>query len=212
MKKRSPKPLHFFLGLSVLVHSGLLLMAPVKARPAAVFQNQGPRVALVNLPRPAPPQAASPPRPAPLETPAPKDPREIPPEPVPAIEGPAAEQPLEETGPPGSPVYSNPALREDAVSRYLAMIRGLIDRRKEYPYQARRQEQEGTVLVRFTITRRGTLAGEPVLEKKSRHERLNASAIAAVKNAAPYPPFPGEIGDDEMSLQVAVNFSLEHDP
>jgi protein TonB len=99
-------------------------------------------------------------------------------------------------------------LRENAAGRYLALIRSLIDRRKEYPYQARRQGQEGSVLVRFTLTRQGSLAGEPALEKKSRHGRLNASAIEAVKSAAPYPPFPAEIADEEISLQVAVNFSL----
>jgi protein TonB len=102
----------------------------------------------------------------------------------------------------------DPALREDAISRYLSRLRDLIDRRKEYPYQARRQEQEGTVLIRFTVTRQGALAGEPVLEKKSRYERLNASAVEAVKKAAPYPPFPGEIGEDELNVQVAVSFSL----
>jgi protein TonB len=114
-----------------------------------------------------------------------------------------------EAGPPGPPVpVADPIRRENAAGRYLTLIRSLIDRRKEYPYQARRQEQEGTVLVRFTLTRQGSLTGEPALEKKSRHGRLNASAIEAVKNAAPYPPFPVEITDEEMSLQVAVNFSL----
>jgi protein TonB len=103
----------------------------------------------------------------------------------------------------------DPSLREDAISRYLARIRGLIDQRKEYPYQARRQEQEGAVLIRFTVTRQGALAGEPVVEKRSRYERLNASALEAVKNAAPYPPLPGEVGEDEMSFQVAVAFSLK---
>jgi protein TonB len=133
---------------------------------------------------------------------------EVPQERPPALNGPEEEQRAEETGVPGALSYTNQSVREDALSRYLAMIRGLIDRRKEYPYQARQQEQEGTVLIRFTITRQGTLAGEPVLEKKSRYERLNAAAIEAVKNAAPYPPLPGETGDDEMSFQVAVSFSL----
>jgi protein TonB len=209
--KKHPKALPCFLGLSMLIHGGLLWMAPAGARPADLFRDQGPRIALVNISLPAPAQEASPPRPAPSETPVPKVPREIPPEPSPAPEGPAGEQSPEEPAAPGSLVYTNPALKEDAISRYLAMIRGLVDRRKEYPYQARRQEQEGTVLVCFTITRRGTLAGEPALERKSRHERLNASAIAAVKNAAPYPPFPGEIDDAEMSFQVAVSFSLSPD-
>jgi protein TonB len=89
------------------------------------------------------------------------------------------------------------------------MVRGLIDQRKEYPYQSRRQEQEGTVLIRFTLSRQGLLLGEPVMEKRSRYERLNTSALEAVKNAAPYPPFPGEIGEGELTFQVTVAFSLK---
>jgi protein TonB len=99
-------------------------------------------------------------------------------------------------------------LREDAVARYAAMIHGLIDRRKAYPYRARRQDQEGTVQLRFTLSRRGALAGDPVIEKKSRYRLLNESALEAVKNAAPYPPFPQEIPEQEMSFQVTVSFSL----
>jgi protein TonB len=212
MKKKRPRALHFFLGLSMLIHGGLLWMAPAGARPADVFRDQGPRIALVNISPPAPPREASPPRPAPPEDPRPSMPEapvESPPEKNPEYDGPRGEQALGETaGPPVPAAEVDPALRENAVSRYLAMIRGLIDRRKEYPYQARRQDQEGTVLVRFTVTRLGALAGEPALEKKSRHERLNAAAIEAVKNAAPYPPFPPEIPGGEMSFQVAVSFSL----
>jgi protein TonB len=109
--------------------------------------------------------------------------------------------PGEPSVPPGPP-------REEVLSRYAGLIRSLIDREKAYPYQARRQEQEGTVEIRFTLSRQGSLVGEPALEKKSRYERLNASALEAVKNAAPYPPFPREIGEEEMSFRIAVAFSL----
>jgi protein TonB len=98
---------------------------------------------------------------------------------------------------------------ENAVGSYLAQIRGLIDSRKEYPYQARQQEQEGTVGIRFTLSRQGLLVGEPVVEKRSRYQHLNAAALRAVQNAAPYPPFPGEIGDEAMSFQVELSFFLK---
>jgi protein TonB len=220
MRKRNPNPLLVFLGLSVLIHGGILGLAPARARPADRFRDQAPRVALVNIPLPAPPQTASPPPAPPQKPPAPsvsstpETITEASRETAPVYDGPAETPSFEAAGFPGTPgpvsaVPVDPALRENAVSRYLAAIRGLIDQRKEYPYQARRQEQEGTVLIRFTVTRQGTLAGEPALEKKSRYERLNAAAIEAVKKAAPYPPFPGEIGEDEMSFQVAVSFSLK---
>jgi protein TonB len=99
-------------------------------------------------------------------------------------------------------------LRAEALSRYASMVHGLIDRRKEYPYQARRQDQEGTVRIRFTLSRQGYLAEDPVIENRSRYRLLNESALEAVKNAAPYPRFPEEIPEDEMSFQVAVSFSF----
>jgi protein TonB len=124
---------------------------------------------------------------------------------VPVEEGPARASPFppEEPYPPPGPA------REEILSRYARHIRSLIDQEKTYPYQARRQEQEGTVEIRFTLSQQGLLVGEPALEKKSRYERLNAAALAAVKNAAPYPPFPTGIGEEEMSFQVTVAFSLK---
>ncbi|MDR2619248.1 MAG: TonB family protein [Treponema sp.] len=109
---------------------------------------------------------------------------------------------------PVSASFARPELREEAINRYAAMIRGLIDRHKEYPYQARRQDQEGSVQLRFTLSRQGVLSGEPVMERQSRYRLLNESALEAVKNAAPFPPFPEEIGEAEMSFQVVVSFSL----
>jgi protein TonB len=102
-----------------------------------------------------------------------------------------------------------PAARADFLAAYAGTIRGLIDRRKEYPYQARRQEQEGTVEVRFAVSRNGLLSGDPVAEKKCRHPRLNAAALEAVRNAQPYPAFPPEIPDAELSFVIAISFSLK---
>jgi protein TonB len=98
--------------------------------------------------------------------------------------------------------------RQNLLLQYQGMIRLMIDRQKEYPYQARRQEQEGKVEIRFVLSRQGTLVGEPALEKKSRYERLNTSALEAVKKAAPYPPFPPEVPAGELSFSVTLSFSL----
>jgi protein TonB len=107
--------------------------------------------------------------------------------------------------PEGDP---EPRPRQELLLRYQGIIRSMIDQRKEYPYQARRQEQEGKVEVRFVLSRQGGLIGEPALSRKSRYDRLNTSALAAVKNAAPYPPFPPEIPLEELSFSVTLSFSL----
>jgi outer membrane biosynthesis protein TonB len=46
------------------------------------------------------------------------------------------------------------------------------------------------------------------MSRKSRYERLNASALEAVKNASPYPPFPPEIPAEELIFSVTLSFSL----
>jgi protein TonB len=125
--------------------------------------------------------------------------------PLPSPEAPSGQQGLSA---PVSVPFIRPELREDAINRYAAMIRGLIDKRKEYPYQARRQDQEGSVQIRFILSRQGALIGDPVVEKRSRHRLLNESVLKAVQNAVPYPPFPEEIPDEEMSFQVTIAFSL----
>jgi TonB family protein len=92
--------------------------------------------------------------------------------------------------------------------RYEGLLRQLIDREKEYPYQARRQDQEGKVAVRFVLSRRGELVGDPVLDLKSRYRLLNSSALEAVKRAGPYPPFPPEFPAEELAFSITLAFSL----
>jgi protein TonB len=103
---------------------------------------------------------------------------------------------------------AEPPDRRELLLQYEGMIRLLIDRNKEYPYQARRQDQEGKVAVRFVLSRRGELVGEPVLDKKSRYRLLNTSALEAVKRAIPYPPFPPEFPEEELVFSVTLAFSL----
>jgi protein TonB len=119
-----------------------------------------------------------------------------------------SEEPSVADIPAASTPVLDPSRREDAINRYAGKVRSLIDSRKEYPYQSRRQEQEGTVIVRFVLTRNGMLVGDPSLERKCRYERLNASALEAVRKAVPYPPFPPEMPDENMSCSVAVVFSI----
>jgi protein TonB len=107
----------------------------------------------------------------------------------------------------GGPVF-DPKVQEDLLLRYGAAIRLLIDKQKEYPYQARRQDQEGTVEIRFVLSRQGRLRGEPVLDKRSRYRLLNAAALEAVKKAVPYPPFPPEFPEEELTFSVTLAFSL----
>jgi protein TonB len=102
----------------------------------------------------------------------------------------------------------DPKTRANLLLRYEASIRLLIDKHKEYPYQARRQDQEGTVEISFVLSRQGQLMEEPVLGKKTRYRLLNNAALEAVKKAVPYPPFPPEFPEEKMAFLIILAFSL----
>jgi protein TonB len=227
MRIRNPNPLFLALSLSALIHGLCLVSAgsrpvlPDKDRavmvnilPAALPPERTPAVVLPETPRAEIPPTVTE-NAAPAEEAAPTEEAVAPPaeNAIFSAETLRAESSFrlsseQQESSPVSPSFVRPAIREDAIARYAAMIHDLIDRRKTYPYQARRQDQHGTVQLRFTLSRRGVLKGDPVMEKSSRYRLLNESALEAVKNAAPYPPFPEEIPEQEMSFQVTVSFSL----
>jgi protein TonB len=223
-------PLFLFLGLSVCIHGAVLyLAAEGPLRPFPPEKNRAVPVSLFSITPERKPMTIPPETPAPGTIPAPRI-EEAPAPSMAETPPPAAEESAgaaitttdatnatenitgvkaRESGyPPVSAPVIRPERKEAAIKRYAAMIRGLIDKRKEYPYQARRQDQEGTVHLRFTLSRQGILKSEPVTEKQSRYRLLNESALEAVKNAAPFPPFPEEIPEEAMSFQVIVSFSL----
>jgi protein TonB len=120
---------------------------------------------------------------------------------------------IQETETPAAPqvlpvAYSAQAV-ENALASYARAIRSRIDNNKEYPYQARRQEQEGLVRVRFTLAGNGLLAGDPVLAGSCRYPKLNAAALEAVRKAQPYPAFPPQIQEKTLSFTIDVVFSLK---
>lgn len=108
----------------------------------------------------------------------------------------------------GTPGAFDPKARANMLLQYESRIRLLIDRQKEYPYQARRQDQEGMVEIRFVLSRQGQLMEEPVLGTRTRYRLLNSAALEAVKRAVPYPPFPPEFPEEKMTFSITLAFSL----
>jgi protein TonB len=194
------------LGASLVLHAGVLFYAPGLSPGAAgkTSASEAKAFSLVNIAVLPETEIRAPRKPEPKsET-----------QPLPEENSPDGLIRETDTPPPAesslslSAAYS-PESRDSFFNRYAGIIRGLIDKNKEYPYAARRQEQEGAVQVRFTLSRGGRLVGEPVLEKSCRHQRLNAAALEAVRRAQPYPAFPQEIPGEEMTFSVTVAFSLK---
>lgn len=92
-----------------------------------------------------------------------------------------------------------------ALDLYKAELRSLIDKNKYYPTMSKRLGQTGTVVVAFTLTADGHII-DVRIDKPSQYERLNVSALDAVKKVERFKPIPKEAGGPKMDIKVPVKF------
>lgn len=92
-----------------------------------------------------------------------------------------------------------------AMAIYKAELRAMIDKNKYYPPMSRRLGHTGTVVVAFTLLKDGHII-DVRIESPSRYDRLNDSAVDAVKKVEKFKPFPEEVGDNKMDIKVPVKF------
>jgi protein TonB len=95
--------------------------------------------------------------------------------------------------------------KSDLLSVYKAELRAMIDRNKYYPTMSRRLGQTGTVVVAFTLLEDGHII-DVRIDSPSRYDRLNESALDAVKKVERFKPIPKEIGEARMDLKIPVKF------
>lgn len=95
----------------------------------------------------------------------------------------------------------------DARAAYAGALFRLIDANKAYPEQALRRGEEGTVVLRLTIARDGSLLAVESAAPAPR--RLVKAALDAVSRAAPFPPLPPPLAADEAVFEVPVVYRLE---
>lgn len=88
---------------------------------------------------------------------------------------------------------------------YKAELRATIDKNKYYPTMSRRLGQTGTVVIAFTLLEDGNIV-DIRIEKPSQYERLNISALDAVKKVERFKPIPKEVGEIRMDIKVPVKF------
>jgi len=91
---------------------------------------------------------------------------------------------------------------------YLSLIRRRIMRNQIYPLLARRKNQKGKVIIKFTLKSSGEIIGNIEVVSPAKYDILNISAIKMVKKSAPFPPFPRDLKKDKMSFIVPIDFSL----
>ncbi len=78
---------------------------------------------------------------------------------------------------------------------------------KNYPLDARRRNEQGVVLLAFSIDRNGHVTSRHIV-KGSGYADLDAEVLALVERAQPMPAFPPSMTEAELNLTVPIRFSL----
>jgi len=92
---------------------------------------------------------------------------------------------------------------------YESTVLQLIHRNKYYPSFSRRTGQEGEVTLSFTIAKNGCLKGPVSIVRACSHELLNRAGVETVNAAVPFPVIPEELGRQEMTFTVIIDFNLK---
>ena len=91
---------------------------------------------------------------------------------------------------------------------FLQIVSGKIEKSKRYPKWATDIGLEGKAVIRFTILQDGTLDRNILLVSSSGSEILDDAAIAAIRNAAPFPALPRALGREWLQIELPMDFRL----
>lgn len=94
-----------------------------------------------------------------------------------------------------------------SFTEFLKQVREKIKRAQRYPPSVRNTEDGATTKVRFTLLRDGTIQHAKVVAS-SGSKSLDNAALAAVRNAIPFPPFPEDQDGSMLRLELPIVFQL----
>jgi TonB family protein len=108
-----------------------------------------------------------------------------------------------------APVQAKPdmGIVDDALQRFGEAVRRRIESKKKYPLVAQRAGIEGRTGIKMTILKDGRL-GKVEIVKPSKYEILDNAALQSIRDAAPFPPIPEELGRDEIEMSIHLVFKI----
>ena len=95
-----------------------------------------------------------------------------------------------------------------SFTEFLQSIREKIKRSQRYPRSVRNLADDSEAQVQFTIRRDGSLIDAKVVAS-SGSKSLDAAALGAVRDAAPYPSFPESQAGSTLRLEIPISFQLK---
>ena len=82
-----------------------------------------------------------------------------------------------------------------------------LQRAKRYPPEAQSRNEQGVVVLSFSLDRDGRVLARRIA-KSSGYAELDNEVIAMITRAEPLPPFPASMPEQRLDLTVPIRFSL----
>ena len=96
---------------------------------------------------------------------------------------------------------------KQSFNEFLKAVRDRIKQVQRFPPRVRNLDDGITTTVRFTLCKDGTIRN-PEVTDSSGSKALDNTALAAVQNAVPYPPFPEGQEGNSLRLELPIIFEL----
>jgi protein TonB len=95
--------------------------------------------------------------------------------------------------------------REERFVDYLSLVKQRIQRVWRYPEEALENGVGGELMLIFTLNKAGTLVNI-YLVQRSGFPILDEEALRAVKAAAPFDPFPTQMGESPWNIRAFFHY------
>ncbi|MCX4187564.1 energy transducer TonB [Methylophaga sp. OBS4] len=94
-----------------------------------------------------------------------------------------------------------------ARQSYFSLLAATLAKHKRYPAASRRRGEEGIVKLFFVLDRNGKILDYKITES-SGSRRLDDAVLSMLKKAEPLPPFPAEMSQPQLEVNVPIAFQL----
>ena len=90
---------------------------------------------------------------------------------------------------------------------YLQKIKKKIETIWIYPQSALEREEEGTTVIKFSLSKSGSLTANDIISS-SGSQFLDEGALDVIRSAAPYDPFPREFDLAQLNIIARFQYKL----
>ena len=95
-----------------------------------------------------------------------------------------------------------------AMASWQRLLAAALERRKNYPPEARSQGEQGTATLAFRIDRAGNVHGARIA-RSSGSSALDRETLALLQRATPLPPPPADVPGGEIPISVPIRYSIK---